>query len=313
MGTSFRDSLVESLMSLSAENKSMAVLTPDLAKSLRINEFKQKRSDRFITTGVSEADCLSMAAGLAAVGMAPVVTAFAMFAVVKPFEQIRNAIAYPALNVKIIATHGGIGVGRDGATHQAIEDIAIMRTLPNFTVIVPADTSEAKAAIRTAFYHKGPVYIRLGRDEAPVVYSENKEYVIGKSDILQEGSDVAIIACGLLTGESLLAAKMLAGEGISARVINMSSIKPLDEDAVIKAASETGAIVTAEDHQKIGGLGGAVAETIVRRRPVPMEQIGIDDVFGESGSKEELYFKYHLDARSIADAAKRAIARKKSR
>ncbi len=308
---SFRDALGEELVSLGQRNKSLVVITPDLAKAVRINEYKKTYPERFISVGISEADCVTVAAGLAATGLIPVVAAFAMFAAVKPFEQIRNAIAYPNLNVKIFATHGGICVGRDGATHQALEDIAIMRTLPNFTVITAADATETKAAMKAAVQHEGPVYLRLGRDQAHTVYSQEKDFVIGKADVLKTGNDVTIIACGLLVNELLKAAELLSRQGISARVVNMHSIKPLDREAVIQAAEETGAIVAAEDHSIIGGLGSAIAETIVCTIPVPMEQVGVEDSFGESGSQDELYEKYGLTGEKIVLAAKRAILRKK--
>lgn len=309
--SSFRDALGEELLALGEKVGSLVVVTPDLAKAVRINGFKKTYPERFISVGISEADCVTVAAGLATTGLIPVVAAFAMFAAVKPFEQIRNAIAYPGLNVKIFATHGGLCVGRDGATHQALEDIAIMRTLPNFTVITAADANETKAAMKAAVKHVGPVYLRLGRDQAEVVYTQEKEFVIGKADTLRTGSDVTIIACGLMVIEALKAAEILGNHGINARVVNMHSIKPLDADIVVKAAEETGAIVTAEDHSIIGGLGSAVAETIVSKYPVPMEQIGVRDSFGESGSQSELYAKYGLTAENIASAAQRAILRKR--
>ena len=307
---SFRDALGEELVAMGKEYQSMVVVTPDLAKAVRITEFKKLYPERFISVGISEADCISVAAGLATVGLIPVVAAFAMFAVEKPFEQIRNSIAYPCLNVKIFATHGGISVGRDGATHQAIEDIAIMRTLPNFTVITAVDAAETRAAIRAALAHKGPVYLRLGRDQAQTVYDEEKEFVIGKCDILKQGKDVTIIACGLMVAEALKAEATLFREGIEVRVINMSSIKPLDEEAVIKAALDTRAIVAVEDHTRIGGLGGAVAEVLAKTCPVPMEQIAIEDCFAKSGSQDELYIKYGLSADRIVEAVKKVIKRK---
>lgn len=310
---SFRDALGDELVLLGRKYESLVVVTPDLAKAVRINEFKKTYPKRFISVGISEADCVTVAAGLAATGLIPVVAAFAMFAAEKPFEQIRNAIAYPCLNVKIFATHGGICVGRDGATHQAIEDIAIMRTLPNFTVLTAADARETKAAMKAAIQHKGPVYLRLGRDQAETVYEEERAFIIGKADILKTGKDMTIIACGLMVIEALKAAELLREQGIAARVINMHCIKPLDEDVIIKAAEETGAIVTVEDHTRIGGLGGAVAEAIVKLCPVPMEQVGIDDRFGESGSQTELYEKYGLTAEKIVSAAQRALLRKNNK
>lgn len=307
--SSFRDALSEALISMGGEYDSMVVITPDLAKSIRIQEFKKTYPDRFISVGVSEADMVSVAAGMSTVGLLPVVAAFAMFAVEKPFEQIRNSIAYPCLNVKIIATHGGICVGKDGATHQAIEDIAIMRALPNFSIITASDGRQTKAAIKAAMDYNGPVYLRLGRDEAEIIYENDNEFIIGKSDLLRDGDDVTIIACGVMVANALKAADLLRAEGIGARVINMYSIKPLDEQAVIQSAMETGAVVTVEDHSRIGGLGGAIAELLVRKFPVPMEQVAVDDVFGESGTQAELFEKYGLGVEDITTAAKKAMER----
>lgn len=310
MKRSFRDALRESLLILGQEYPAMVVVTPDLAKSLRITDFKQTFPDRFITVGVSEADMIGVAAGLATTGLIPVAAAFAMFAVEKPFEQIRNAIAYPNLNVKIVATHGGIGVGPDGATHQAIEDLAIMRTLPNFTVLVAADACETKTALKAALEHKGPVYLRLGRDEAEVVYREEKAFIIGQADLLTNGNDVSIVACGTMVAKALQAAEELRKVNVKARVINMHCLKPLDEAILLQAAEETGCLVTVEDHTRIGGLGGAVAELLVRKCPVPVEQVALDDQFGESGEAEDLFQKYGLTVSRIVSAAQKVMLRK---
>lgn len=310
MKRSFRDALRESLLSLGQEYPELVVVTPDLAKSLRITDFKQTFPERYITVGVSEADMIGVAAGLATTGLIPVAAAFAMFAVEKPFEQIRNAIAYPNLNVKIVATHGGIGVGPDGATHQAIEDLALMRSLPNFTVLVAADACETKTALKAVLEHQGPVYLRLGRDEAEVAYREEKEFIIGKADLLKSGQDVTMVACGTMVAKSLQAAEELRKENVEARVINMHCLKPLDEEILLQAAQETGCLVTVEDHTRIGGLGGAVAELLVRKHPVPVEQVALDDQFGESGDAEELFEKYGLTVSHIIAAAKKVIARK---
>ena len=310
---SFRDALGEELLAMGQAHDSLVVVTPDLAKAVRIMDYKKCFPERFITTGISEADCVTVAAGLAATGLTPIVVAFAMFAVVKPYEQIRNAIAYPNLNVKIFATHGGLCVGRDGATHQAIEDLAIMRALPNFTVLTAADAVETKAAMKAAYAHPGPVYLRLGRDQAETIEASTQPFRIGHSHTLAEGRDVTLIACGLMVAEAIKAAALLRQNGIAARVINMYSIKPLDAESVILSASETGAIVTAEDHSVVGGLGGAVAEILVRNVPVPMEFVGVEDQFGESGSQAELYEKYGLTAAKIAAAAVKAIVRKNER
>ncbi len=308
--SSFRDALSEALISAGSELESMVVLTPDLAKSVRIMDFRNKFPERFINTGISEADMIGVAAGLTTTGLIPVVVGFSMFVAEKPFEQIRNIIAYPNLNIKIIATHSGICVGRDGATHQAIEDMAIMRVLPNFTVLAAADAQETKAAIKAALQHHGPVYLRLGRDEAVPIYDDDKEFIIGKSDRLQEGNDIALIACGIMVNNAMDAAKQLRQEGINARVINAYSIKPLDEAAVIAAAKETGAIVTIEDHLRVGGLGSAVAELLVKSCPIPMETIGVDDMFGESGSSNELFKKYGLTVENIMQSSRKVLQRK---
>jgi transketolase len=309
--SSFRDAMAEALISMGAEYESLVVVTPDLAKSIRIQEFKKAYPERFVSVGISETDMISVSAGLSTTGLIPVVVGFAMFVAEKPFEQIRNSIAYPCLNVKIIATHGGICVGKDGATHQALEDIAIMRSLPNFSVITAADGSETKAAIKAALEHIGPVYLRLGRDEAEVIYPEEKEFIIGKSDVLRHGNDATIIACGVMVSNSLKAAELLAAEGINVRVVNMYSIKPLDEEVLLDSAICTGAIVTVEDHSRIGGLGGAVAEYLVRKYPVPMEQVAVNDTFGESGTQDELFEKYGLGVKDIVEATRNAIERKK--
>lgn len=312
MKLSFRDALKESLLSLGQEYPALVVVTPDLAKSLRIVDFKQTFPERYISVGVSEADMIGVAAGLATTGLIPVAAAFAMFAVEKPFEQIRNAIAYPNLNVKIVATHGGICVGPDGATHQAIEDLALMRALPNFTVLVAADALETRAALKAALEHKGPVYLRLGRDEAEVVYREEKEFIIGKADLLRSGNDVTLVACGPMVAKALQAAEELEKVKVEARVINMHCLKPLDEEVLLQAARDTGCMVTVEDHTRIGGLGGAVAELLVRKHPVPVEQVALDDQFGESGDAEDLFQKYGLTVSHIIAAAEKAMLRKSS-
>ena len=258
---------------------------------------------------MSETDCIGVAAGLTTTGLIPVVAAFAMFAVEKPFEQIRNAVAYPCLNVKIFATRRHMcRQGRcDAPGDRGHRDHA---RPSNMTVLAAADATETRTAVRAALRHVGPVYLRLGRDHAETVYGREQEFILGKADILRSGSDVTVIACGLMVAEALKAAVLLEQQGISARIVNMHSIKPIDEEAILEAASATGAIVTAEDHTRIGGLGGAVAEVIARTCPVPLEQVAVDDRFGESGSQAELYEKYGLTAESIVKAAKRAIARR---
>lgn len=311
MKISFRDALRESLLEYARAFPSLVVVTPDLAKSLRIMEFKETYPERFVSVGISEANMISVAAGLSTVGLIPVVAAFAMFAIEKPFEQIRNSVAYPKLNVKIVATHSGISVGKDGVTHQAIEDLAITRAIPNLTVLVAADKMDTKAALKAALYHYGPVYLRLGRDDAEVIYTEEKEFIIGQSDVLKQGKDLTIIACGIMVARALEAVSSLQEEGIHAGVVNMHSLKPLDEQTILEAAHYSGAIVTVEDHTRIGGLGGAVAELLVREHPVPMEQVAIDDEFGESGIQDELFEKYGLSTTHIINASKKVFARKR--
>ena len=281
-----------------------------MSKSTKTNVFKEQLPDRFFNVGIAEQNLISVGAGLAAAGKIPFVSSFAMFATGRAFEQIRNAVCYPKLNVKVCATHAGITVGEDGATHQSLEDIACMRVLPNMTVVVPADEAETTSVIEWAANYQGPVYVRLGRagvdDTTPAGY----QFVPGKSQTLVEGADLTIIACGALVGPAIEGAKELAQAGISARVINMASIKPIDKDAIVKAAQETGAILTAEEHNVLGGLGSAVAEVVVQEAPVPMAFVGVQDSFGESGTPKELMAKYGLTAKDIVAAAKKLVARK---
>lgn len=306
-----REAYGKALQKLGAENKDIVVLDADLAKSTKTGDFAKLYPERFFDMGVAEGNMLGTAAGLAAAGKIPFASSFAVFATGRAFEQIRNSIAYPALNVKIAATHAGLSVGEDGASHQSVEDIAIMRALPNMTVIVPADGTETEKAIRTAVEIKGPVYIRLGRLGLPVLFDENYQFTVGKATLLQDGKDVTIIACGLMVGPALEAAAELAKEGIKARVLNMHTVKPIDQDAIAAAARETGAIVTAEEHSIIGGLGSAVAEVLAETAPAPMERVGVRDTFGESGPPAELLEKYGLTAGDIVAAVKRVMERKK--
>lgn len=253
---------------------------------------------------------IGTAAGMAAAGLLPVIVGFSMFVSEKPFEQIRQAVAYPNLNVKIIATHSGLCVGQDGATHQALEDIAVMRALPNFKVYAAADVTETKAAVEAMLKHEGPAYLRLGRDLAEDIFDENKSFFPGGADVLREGSDVTIAACGLMVEQALLAASALRSGGIHATVLNTYSIKPLPEDLLTDRARKTKAFVTVEDHSVTGGLGGAVSEYLSQTCPVPVIRVGVEDCFGESGTQEELYQKYGLTADHIVDAARRAISMK---
>ena len=310
MGKATREAYGNALAAVGAKNKNIVVLDADLSKSTKTNAFKEQFPDRFFNAGIAEQNLISVGAGLATAGKIPFVSSFAMFATGRAFEQIRNAVCYPKLNVKVCATHAGITVGEDGATHQSLEDIACMRVLPNMTVVVPADEAETTSVIEWAANYQGPVYVRLGRagvdDTTPAGY----QFVPGKSQTLVEGADLTIIACGALVGPAVEGAKELAQAGISARVINMASIKPIDKDAIVKAAQETGAILTAEEHNVLGGLGSAVAEVVVQEAPVPMAFVGVQDSFGESGTPKELMAKYGLTAKDIVAAAKKLVARK---
>lgn len=305
-----RDGYGKALAKLGAEQPDVVVLDADLAKSTKSYEFCKHYPERFFNMGIAEASLMGTAAGLAAAGKTVFASTFAIFATGRAFEQIRNSIAYPKLNVKVAASHAGLTVGEDGATHQAIVDISIMRSLPNMTVIVPADGIEAEKAVFAAAKYDGPAYLRLGRSAVPVIFGEEHEFKIGVSAQLRDGRDATIFACGIMVAESLLAAEELAAEGINVRVVNMPTIKPLDEQAVLRAAQETGAIVTAEEHSIIGGLGSAVAEYLVENAPVPMERIGVRDTFGESGKPQELLEKYGLTKKEIKEAVQRVIKRK---
>ena len=292
------------------EKYDIIVLDADLSKSTKTDTFKKKFPERFINMGIAEANMMSTAAGLATCGKIVFASSFAMFAAGRAFEQIRNSICYPNLNVKIGATHAGISVGEDGATHQCLEDIGIMRTLPNMVIINPADDVEARAAVEAAVNYNGPVYLRFGRLGVPVLFDENYKFEIGKGVQLKEGNDVTLVATGLLVGEALKAAELLSQKGISARVINIHTIKPIDKEIIAKAALETGALVTCEEHNIIGGLGSAVAEVLAEGCPVPMERVGTQDVFGRSGVPAKLFEIYGLDTKTIVEKAKAAIARK---
>lgn len=310
MGKATREAYGNALARIGKNNTNIIVLDADLSKSTKTDTFKKECPDRFFNVGIAEQNLISVGAGLAAAGKIPFVSSFAMFATGRAFEQIRNAVCYPKLNVKVCATHAGITVGEDGATHQSLEDIACMRVLPNMTVVVPADEKETNAVIEWAAAYEGPVYVRLGRAGVDDVIPEQYTFTPGKSTQLIDGSDVTIIACGALVGPAVEASKALQNNGISARVINMASIKPIDVDAIVKAASETGAIVTAEEHNILGGLGSAVAEVIVAHKPVPVEFVGVQDTFGESGTPTELMTKYGLTTDDIVNAVNRVVARK---
>lgn len=311
MGKATREAYGEALKEIGGKNEQIVVLDADLSKSTKTNVFAKAYPQRFFNVGIAEQNLVGTAAGLAASGKIPFVSTFAMFAAGRAFEQIRNSVCYPKLNVKVAATHAGLTVGEDGASHQAIEDVSLMRSLPNMTVLVPADEEETRQAIAWAAAYQGPVYIRLGRMSVDNVSPEGYVFAPAKAAVLTEGNDVALIANGVMVMAALEAAKMLAAEGIQARVINMASVKPLDEAAVVSAAKETGAIVTCEEHSIIGGLGSAVAEVLAEQAPAPLERVGVKDTFGESGKPKELLAKYGLTAADVAEAARRVVARKK--
>lgn len=292
-------------------NPNLVVLDADLSKSTNTAAFRKQYPERFINMGIAEGNMMSTAAGLATCGKTVFASSFAMFASGRAFEQVRNSIAYPKLNVKIGATHAGITVGEDGATHQCLEDIALMRSLPGMVVLNPADAAETCAAVKAAIEYDGPVYLRLGRLAVPRLFDDSDvPFELGKGVQLRNGSDVTIVATGLMVFEALKAAEQLQNEGIDARVIDIHTIKPLDKEIMVKAAEETGCMVTAEEHNIIGGLGSAVAEVLCEHCPVPMKRIGVQDAFGRSGKPNELMERYHLTAEDIADAARKAMARK---
>jgi transketolase len=306
-----RDAYGKALVELGEKNKNIVVLDADLSKSTKTADFSKHYPERFFNMGISEADMMSTAAGLASCGKVPFASTFAMFAAGRAFEQVRNSICYPKLNVKVAATHAGITVGEDGASHQAIEDVSIMRSIPNMVVISPSDGVETRAAVIAAAEHYGPVYLRLGRLAVPVIYEDKDfKFEIGKAITAREGSDVTIIACGIMVSRAVEAAEILKSEGINAGVIDMHTIKPIDRDAVVKAAKETGAIITAEEHSIIGGLGSAVAEVISEEAPAILRRVGIKDVFGQSGQPEELMNLYGLTAGRLVEEARNILKRK---
>ena len=307
--TATRDAYGKALIELGHKDKNVIVMDSDLAEATRTGKFKKEFPDRFFDSGIAECDMMCIAAGLAATGHTVFASSFAMFAAGRAFEQIRNSIAYPNLNVKIGATHAGISVGEDGASHQCLEDIALMRSIPNMVVINPADDIEAMQAVKAAIDHDGPVYMRFGRLAVEDVNSEDYKFELGKGVQLKDGKDATIIATGLMVGMALEAAKMLEEEGISARVINIHTIKPIDEEIITKAAKETGAIVTAEEHYIMGGLGSAVTEVVCANAPVPVKIIGTDR-FGKSGKPAELFKEYGLTPENIVKNVKDAIAMK---
>ena len=302
-----RDAYGDALKELGGINKDVVVLDADLSGSTKTAVFEKEYPNRFFNVGIAEQNLIGTAAGLSTAGKIPFASTFAMFATGRSFEIIRNSVCYPKLNVKIAATHAGITVGEDGATHQALEDISIMRSLPNMIVLNPADAVETRQCILKAAEYNGPVYIRLGRSGVPVIFDESYDFQIGKGKELKEGTDVTIIATGIMVAKALEASEELAKENISARVINMSTIKPIDQDIIIKAAKETKGIITAEEHSIIGGLGSAVAEVVVENHPTKVSRIGTMDTFGESGSGNDLLVKYGLTVENIVVKAKEIL------
>jgi len=306
-----RDAYGKTLVELGRENKNIVVLDADLSSSTRTCVFGEEFPERFFNVGIAEQNMMGLAAGLATCGKIPFVSTFAVFASGRVYNQVRQCIAYTNLNVKIVATHGGISVGEDGPSHQCTEDVAVMRALPNMTVIVPSDAIETGKAVRATAEQVGPVYMRLGRPKVPVIYDEKIDFEIGKAILLKDGEDLAILGTGIMVAKALEAASLLSEEGVNARVIDVHTIKPIDQDIIVKAAKDTGAVVTAEEHSIIGGLGSAVAEVLVESYPVPMLRVGVKDEFAESASAEELLIRYGLTTSDIFHAAKKALEKKK--
>ena len=305
-----REAYGKALVKLGQVNDNVVVLDADLSKSTKTNDFYKSFPNRFFNMGIAEQNLIGAACGFATTGKIPFASSFAMFATGRAFEVIRNSVAYPKLNVKICATHAGLTVGEDGASHESVEDIAIMRAIPNMTVLVPADGVETEKMIFEAAKFNGPVYVRLGRSAVNTLFDENYKFEIGKGHVVREGNDASIIACGIMVNEAILAHEALKSEGINVRVINMSTIKPIDKELIIAAAKETKAIVTAEEHSIIGGLGSAVSEVVSEECPVVVKKVGVKDTFGESGTPAELLKKYGLTADDIVNSIKEAISKK---
>lgn len=289
-----RDAYGKTLLKLGETNDNVVVLDADLSKSTKTNDFSKAFPNRFFNMGIAEQNLIGAACGFATAGKIPFASTFAMFATGRAFEVIRNSVCYPKLNVKICATHAGITVGEDGASHESIEDISIMRSIPNMTVVVPADGIETEKVILEAAKYNGPMYVRLGRSAVPTLFGEDYKFEIGKGTVLRDGNDATIIACGMMVNEAIIAHEELKAEGINVRVINMSTIKPIDGELIVKAAKETKAIVTAEEHSIIGGLGSAVSEVVSEECPVIVKKVGVKDVFGESGTPAELLSLIHI-------------------
>jgi transketolase len=306
-----RDAYGDALVSLGKKRNDVVVLDADLSGSTKTSKFAKAFPDRFFNIGIAEQDMMGTAAGLAIGGKLPFVSTFAVFATGRAWEQVRQSICYPNLSVKIVASHAGVTVGEDGGSHQSVEDIAVMRVIPHMTVIVPADGPETLQAIEAVAEYKGPCYVRVGRNKVPTLFGEDYKFKIGKAHVFHEGKDAAIIATGIMVAEALKAHDLLKTDGIDAGVINMSTIKPIDADAVITAAKQCGAIVTAEEHSIIGGLGGAVAEVLAEAAPVPLVRIGVKDTFGTSGDQEGLLKHYGLSAADIVAAVKEVMKKKR--
>ena len=299
-----RDAYGKALAELGQEKSNLIVFDADLAGATKTSVFQKAFPDRHFDCGIAEGNMMAAAAGASTMGLVPFVSSFAMFAAGRAFEQVRNSIGYPHLNVKIGATHGGISVGEDGASHQCCEDFALMRSIPGMTVICPADGEEARLAVRAAYEHEGPVYLRFGRLAVPEFHEKDFNFQIGKGEVLRDGTDVAIIANGLLVYEAIQAGELLAKEGINAMIINMATVKPLDEELVLSAAEKCGKVITCEEHSVIGGLGEAVCSFLSENLPTPVRRIGVNDVFGRSGPAKELLLEYGLSAENIVQVAK---------
>lgn len=311
-GKATRDAYGEALRELGRVHEEIIVLDADLAKSTKSATFAETFPDRFWNVGIQEANMVGMAGGFASSGKVPFISSFAAFVILKGFDQLRMAVAYPQLNVKIAGSHGGISIGEDGASQQCVEDVALACSLPGFVVCIPCDEHQMRAAVKAAYAHDGPVYIRSGRPKAPLVFdTEPKDFAFGVAARVREGGDVTVIANGLLTAAAIVAHEQLKREGIAVRVVDMATVKPLDEDEVAVAAAETGAIVVAEEHLIHGGLGARVAQAVVKSRPVPMEFVGLDDTYAESGDPEALMKKYGLTANEIVAAVRRVLLRRK--
>ncbi|HUG39083.1 MAG TPA: transketolase C-terminal domain-containing protein [Longimicrobiales bacterium] len=313
MGRATRDAYGEALRDLGREHEDIVVLDADLAKSTKSWAFGAEFPDRFINVGIQEANMVGMAGGLAMAGKVPFISSFACFVILKGFDQLRMAVSYPHVNVKIAGSHQGISVGEDGASQQSVEDVALACSLPGMVVCVPADEHETRAAVKAAYAHRGPVYLRTGRPKAPLIYDREPAFSFGRASRVREGGDVTIIANGLMVGAAVVAHNRLREDGIEARVVNMATVKPLDEDEVEAAARETGAIVTAEEHLRHGGLGAAVAQAAAARHPAPMEFVGLNDTYAESGEPSALLRKYGLTADDIVAAVLRVLERRDAR